>query len=574
MPPEPPTRVRPAGAPPAAHGQGDGERRRRLTHRLVPALLALALVALALGIVVGSRQSTEERVARDFVAAWQRGNYPAMWRMLTPDAQRRISSASLANAYRTAAGTATATRIDPGKARKQGAGARVPVVVTTRIFGLVGGDVEIPVRESRVDWRPEMVFPGLRPGERLTRRTRAPRRARILDRHGRKIVGGPAKARVPGGGAASSISGTLEVSKDPAQTSAMYARGFPADTPVGTSGLERALELQVEGRPGGELLAGTRRLAATEPRKAEPVRSTIDLDLQAAASTALAGRFGGIAAIDPRNGRVRALAGIAFSAPQPPGSTFKMITVTAALEHKLVKPSTEFPVETHATIDGVSLENASSESCGGNLVHSFAESCNSVFAPMGVKLGGKRLVDAAERFGFNEPPRLAGAAPSTIPSAEEIGSPLAVGSSAIGQGKVLATPLQMAIVASTFAHNGVRYEPTLLESARPERRRVTTRRVARTVERLMIEVVRNGTGTAASLAPTAEVAGKTGTAELGSTVGPTGEEAASETDAWFAAYAPTNRPKLAVGVLFVKAGAGGDVAAPAARTVLAAALQR
>src|SRR3954454_23420820 len=122
----------------------------------------------------------------------------------------------------------------------------------------------------------------------------------------------------------------------------------------------------------------------------------------------------------------------------------------------------------------------------------------------------------------------------------------------------------MAIVPSTFAANGVRHEPTLLEDAKPVAHRVTTRRVARTVERFMVEVVRNGTGTSASLAPTAEVAGKTGTAELGSTVGPDGSETASETDAWFAAYAPTDKPKIAVGALFVKAGAGGGGgAAPA-----------
>jgi penicillin-binding protein 2 len=69
------------------------------------------------------------------------------------------------------------------------------------------------------------------------------------------------------------------------------------------------------------------------------------------------------------------------------------------------------------------------------------------------------------------------------------------------------------------------------------------------------------------------VAGKTGTAELQSTVGPTGDEPAVETDAWFAAYAPTRKPRLAVGVLFVKAGAGGSVAAPAARVVLQAGLE-
>src|SRR5215213_7766469 len=269
MPPEPPTQVRAAPPRPPARGPGAGERRRRLTHRLVPSLLALALVALILGVIVGSRTSPEERVARDFVAAWQRGNYAVMWQMLTPAAQRRISSAALANAYRSAAGTATATRIDPGKAKKDAAGARVPVVVTTRIFGRVGGDVVIPVRDERVDWRPEMAFPGLRPGERLTRKTRAPRRARILDRRGRKIVSGAADARTPGEGAASTISGTLEVPKDPAVTAAMYARGFPEGTPVGTSGLERAPEERVDGRPGGELLAGNRRLAATEPQKAK-----------------------------------------------------------------------------------------------------------------------------------------------------------------------------------------------------------------------------------------------------------------------------------------------------------------
>jgi cell division protein FtsI/penicillin-binding protein 2 len=244
-----------------------------------------------------------------------------------------------------------------------------------------------------------------------------------------------------------------------------------------------------------------------------------------------------------------------------------------------VKPSTPFPVETKAVIDGVDLQNANGESCGGSFTDSFAHSCNSVFAPLGVRLGAGRLGAAAERFGFNETPSLAGAAESTLPPAAEIDSPLAVGSSAIGQGKVLATPLEMAVVADTIASGGVRHKPTLLEHGpRGPGIRVTSRRVARTVEKLMISVVRYGTGTSASLAPVS-VAGKTGTAELQSTVGepPPGEEGPApqiDTDAWFAAYAPTRRPKLAVGVLFVKAGAGGSVAAPAARVVLQAGLKR
>ena len=119
---------------------------------------------------------------------------------------------------------------------------------------------------------------------------------------------------------------------------------------------------------------------------------------------ALAGRLGGIAAIDTRTGEIRALAGLAFSAPQPPGSTFKIITTTAALEARAVKASTSFPVESAAIVDGVELENANGEFCGGSFRESFAHSCNSVFAPLGVKVGAERIVDAALRYGWNAPP--------------------------------------------------------------------------------------------------------------------------------------------------------------------------
>jgi cell division protein FtsI/penicillin-binding protein 2 len=102
---------------------------------------------------------------------------------------------------------------------------------------------------------------------------------------------------------------------------------------------------------------------------------------------------------------------------------------------------------------------------------------------------------------------------------------------------------------------------------------VTTRKVARTLARLMVDVVAYGTGTAAAL-PDVPVAGKTGTAELEDTRGrdAEAENDPSNTDAWFTAFAPAGRPKIAVGVLFVRAGAGGATAAPAARVVLDAAL--
>ena len=197
-----------------------------------------------------------------------------------------------------------------------------------------------------------------------------------------------------------------------------------------------------------------------------------------------------------------------------------------------------------------------------------------MFAPLGVKVGAKQLVATAEKFGFNETPSVPGAAPSTLPSAAEVGSPLAVGSTAIGQGKVLATPLELASIAQTVSADGVRTPPTLSNSgARPRRVRATSPRVARTLERLMVDVVAFGTGTSASL-PGVKVAGKTGTAELEDTRGPNARLAhdPNNTDAWFAAYAPVGRPRIAVGVMFVRAGAGGETAAPAARVVLQAGL--
>ena len=536
--------------------------RRRLAVRVLGVAAGIAfLVGLVMGAVTASGP---ERVTRDFAKAWDRGDYSRMYSLLTPSVKKQVSEAAFRSAYSTAANTATATEVNVFKTH----GTRLVVQYRTRIFGEIRGTMAVPVVDDHVDWRPRMVFPGLGPGATLTRKTQAPRRAAILSRNGHTIVSGPGTARVVATGSpASSIVGTVAVPTKPADQARMLARGFPPGTPVGTTGLERAMEPLVAGRPGGELLAGSKRVAASAPRRAHAVRSSIDLRIQAAAVQALGGRFGGIAALDPGTGRIRALAGIAFSAPQPPGSTFKIITTTAALEGKDVKTTSTFPVETHAVIDGVDLSNANGESCGGTFAESFAESCNSVFAPLGVKVGAKRLVATAERFGFNETPSVPGAAPSTLP-ADSLDSPLAVGSTAIGQGKVLATPLEMAVVADTIASHGIRHRPTLLEhGGKSPGIRVTSRRVARTVEKLMIGVVQHGTGTAAAISGVT-VAGKTGTAELGSTVGPTGTQTAGDTDAWFTAFAPTRRPRIVAAALFVKAGAGGQTAAPAVRPVL------
>jgi penicillin-binding protein A len=314
------------------------------------------------------------------------------------------------------------------------------------------------------------------------------------------------------------------------------------------------------------------------------VRTTIDPDVQRAAVSALAGRYGGIAAVRPRTGEVLALSGVAFSAPQPPGSVFKIITLAGALDAGVVKRNATFPVQTQATLEGTKLENANGESCGGSLITSFAHSCNSVFAPLGAQLGARRLVATAERFGFNEDPALAGAARSTIPDASEIGDDLAVGSTAIGQGKVLTTPLEMALVAATIGEDGVRPRPTLRKGDDPVTVRAVPESVARFVGRSMRAVVTGGTGVGAAIDGVA-VAGKTGTAELRTTVKqdplpqagdeqpPPPEDDPTDTDAWFAAYAPAGHPRIAVSVLLIAQGAGGEVAAPAAAHVIQAAVK-
>jgi len=301
--------------------------------------------------------------------------------------------------------------------------------------------------------------------------------------------------------------------------------------------------------------------------RARPVKTTIRPPLQAAATGALGDRLGGVAVVRPRTGDIVALAGLAVSGPQPPGSVFKIVTLAAALQERETRTSESFPVRTAATLEGVQLRNAGDESCGGTLTNSFAHSCNSVFGPLGARLGAKRLVEYAEKFGFNERLRIPAAKPSSIP--HELEDDLAVGASAIGQDRDLATPLTMASVGATIANGGVRARPRLLRSEAVVRRRVVRRKVAREVREMMLAVVRGGTGTAAAL-PGVDVAGKTGTAELV----PTADAASdpSNTDAWFVAFAPASAPKVAVAVMLVGAGQGGASAAPIARDVLAAAL--
>lgn len=542
-------------------------------------LVGLAAVAVAIVLVLRPGPGAAERqLATGYVRDWAAGDYPRMYSLLDPASRAHLSEARFAAEYRRDAATATVVRLIPVRVSgPQGEYIPVRMRVQTRLFGTLEETLEVPFvgsgSSATVRFSGTLLFPGLTGRERLGRRMSLPPRATLFASDGTPLAEGPDRTS-PIPAVASEIVGVL--GPIPAGETAMYgAEGYPANAQVGLDGLERVFQTQLAGKPGGVLLAGRRVLARAAPVPGQNVTTTIDPTLEEAAINALGGAYAGMIAMDPRTGAVLAAAGIAYSASQPPGSTMKIITSTAALAAGIVQLNTMFPIDTAATIDGYTLHNASDEACGGTLLNAFAVSCNSVFAPLGARLGAARLVAMADRFGFNQQPSIPGAVESQIPSASTIGDALAVGSSAIGQGKVLATPLEMADAAATIAMGGRRPVPTLEAGQPPRFVPVTSAHVAGEVQQMMIAVVQFGTGTAAQI-PGVTVAGKTGTAELASTSTSSGASVANAnalTDAWFVGYAPAGNPRIVVGALFPNQGAGGATAAPAVRQVLVAALQ-
>jgi penicillin-binding protein A len=527
-----------------------GRRRRRsLSWKPIAALVVVLLIGGATAVFLRSRhdeKAKQKEAAQSFAAAWSKRDRDAMWALLSARSQRQYPHARFDASVRSADRTATVTAVKAGPVGEPKDGkVQVPVTVKTRIFGTLSGTVTLPVvdedGEGKVVWAPHLRLPGLRPGDAVRRRVLAPtQRASVLAADGRSLD------RVP------SAAGIL---------------GHPPEGDKPGTGIEGAYDARLGGKPGAELRFGGRVVARVKRKRGRSVHATIRPGLQRAAVDALGNRLGGVAVIRPKDGSVLALAGLAVSGPQPPGSTFKIITLSAVLQAGIAKPSSTYPVRQFATLSGVKLRNASDESCGGTLTNAFAVSCNSVFAPLGAKLGAKKLVARAEAFGFNERLRVPDAKTNTI--ARNLKDSLAVGAAAIGQERDLATPLGMASVGATIAERGVRARPRIVRNDKVVRHRAIRAKVAAQVREMMLGVVRGGTGTAAAI-PGVQVAGKTGTAELRPTAG--GPPDPKNTDAWFVAFAPAGKPTVAVAVMLIGAGAGGKAAAPIARKVLQAAL--
>jgi cell division protein FtsI/penicillin-binding protein 2 len=586
-------------SPPARSEYAHARRRRRRGLLRLAALVAVCAAAVIVAVSLGRGGAPGKALAERFASAWAEHDWPELYRDVDAGTRASVPYQQFVGDYERAYATATVTgaRVLPG-VHPIGGSEVVALRIRTRVFGTLRQQYTLPLTgsggETRVIWHENLVFPGLYPGETIHRSTLAPRRGELLARDGlplaqfsstRDIVGsvGPASG------------GQLE---------RLEAEGFPADTDAGVDGLEYLFQRQLAGRPGGELFAGPRLIARTKPVAGEDLKTSIDPELEDDATAAFdaAGTSGGIVIMVPRSGELLAVAGSPLSQTQPPGSTFKLVTATGVLESGIATVSSTFPYGTYALIDGYKLHNSDREDCGGTLINAFAVSCNSVYAPLGVKLGARRLVATAERYGFNSPSPLAIAQESTIPQASAITNPVELGSSAIGQYQDLASPLQMLRIAATVALGGLEPVPTFRLVERPRFPRVIPARVARTLRKMMIAVVRysDGTGVLAQI-PGILVAGKTGTAQITvpscpSASGSTGASGATgvgadatpsgatgpcadipnnpyDTDAWFVSFAPAFHPKIAVAVLLDHDGAGGKSAAPVARELIADALQ-
>jgi peptidoglycan glycosyltransferase len=536
-------------------------------------LTVLAVGAAALGIyVAGAPGRAQHAVVVRYVTAWKHTDYAAMYALLDPAAHSQISSAEFTAELREAAQTATLTALRPTRIVSIGNGwARVRFVVHTSTFGTLHALAQIPLVGSggatRVQFETSLLLPGLKPGQLVSRKATLGQRGSLLTANGELLASGDSLS-TPIPDVADEIVGNI--GSIPASQEARYAaQGYPASAYVGQDGLEQIFERQLAGRPGGELLEARRVIARAAPINGTDVTTTINPDLELDAINALAGRYAGITVMNAHTGAIEAAAGISFTDVQPPGSTFKIITSAAALQAGITTLTTEYPLESSVDIGGFKMQNADKEVCGGTLINAFATSCDTTFAPLGAQVGAKRLVAQARLFGFDEPTGIASALTSTIPSASAIGGELAVGASAIGQGLVQASTLEMADVAATIANQGKRPLPTLNAKAAPRYVKATTPKVAGEIQKMMEAVVEYGSGTAAQI-PGITVAGKTGTAELANTANKKND--AKETDAWFVAYAPVPDPKVVVCALFPNAGYGGDTAAPVVKELLEEAL--
>jgi penicillin-binding protein A len=393
----------------------------------------------------------------------------------------------------------------------------------------------------------------------------------------------------------------------------LYPQGDLAAQTIGyasagvKTGLEKTYDRYLAGSFGAQPIL--QRLNLSEKTGAN-VQVSLDTRVQEVAQQALGSQRGAVVALDPRTGRVIALASSPTFDLQlavddfdaipdeggpllnrgvqglyAPGSTFKSVTAAEALQSGAFTPESEFPGGSTYDTPGGPIRNFGGASYGPNtLTTALTFSINTTFARIGDELGAERLGEMMTDLGFADRPPID--LPDVAISGRRSGTRVLPNDQrgedtarlAIGQEKLAVTPLQMAMVAGAIANGGTLMAPrlmtriverdgSLVQRGEPQEiGRAMSSEHAAELASMMEDVVREGTGTRAALsAAGVTVAGKTGTAE---------SDDPTRNQAWFIGFAPAEDPRIAVAVVIEDTPSpGGEVAAPVAAAVIESALQ-
>jgi penicillin-binding protein A len=384
----------------------------------------------------------------------------------------------------------------------------------------------------------------------------------------------------------------------------------------GTSGIEAARNSALRGSSGATSGEQALNTLLHRPTTGNDVVVTIDTRVQKAADEALGQARGAIVVLDVRTGAVIALASHPYSDPNqvsdqmpllkddagrplfnralmglyPPGSTFKTVTLATGLETKTVSPVTTYsyalnppnaqhPAWWHTGGQGYLCQNHASNNSPFDLTGAYIWSCNVAFGDMSLALGADAIREGSRQFGFGRPipfdlptaVSLLYVTPDYLTGAERS---YALASTGFGQGQVIATPLQMALVAAAVANDGKVAAPYLvarvqspagrtLEVAQPHvMSTAMSSQTAATIRQMMIASVDSGWAHTAAISGV-KIGGKTGTAETGVQETP---------NSWFIGFAPGDSPHFALAVLIEGGGYGSAYAAPIGKKVLEALL--
>ena len=380
-------------------------------------------------------------------------------------------------------------------------------------------------------------------------------------------------------------------------------------TDLGQTGLERSRNAALNGQTGTNLQTILDQLQGKR-QQGDEVLTTLDPKAQQKAITALGEHHGAVVALDPRDGAVKVMVSTPSFDPSrlpsrgayeqltkdtqgrplvnratqfgyAPGSTFKVVTATAAIDTGQFTQQSTLSGRNDLLVSGVPLGNDNDESYGQiTLTEALAKSVNTVWAQVAEKLGKQTMARYMNRFGFDRKPELDYPTEEMSSSGEHLGAKILsptsprvdVGRMGIGQDKLEVVPLQMAEVAAAVANHGRLMAPHLTERiVDPDGRTVqqVSARVqsvvmkpstASAVTSMMEAVVSEGTGIEAQI-PGVQVAGKTGTAET--------QIGAAINNVWFIAFAPATKPRVAIAVTLEHVpGQGASFAAPVAREVM------